>query len=254
MDAATVALAPVRRRMLAAWLVAIVAGACAFQLAGYDSRVLPRPNALEEMAYYPSGRHLESAVLGHGETAADLAWLRAVQYYGEHRRRDNRFVHLEHIFDILTTLAPRFESAYIFGAFALAQEGRDFPAAERLMRKGLDCNPRSGRLAFQTGFLYYVKPGGRDLTHASEYFELASRLPGGPPESARFAAFTRQNAGDLAVAWQLWSRVRANSGNRYMREIAEREMGRIEEAIRTNRRDRAMHHLTTPVVLVKTDS
>ena len=51
--------------------------------------------------------------------------------------------------------------AYVFGAFALAQEGREFPAAERLMFKGLEANPESGELAFELGFLYYVRPGGR---------------------------------------------------------------------------------------------
>lgn len=242
---------PVRRRMLFAWTLALVFGAGAFQLADFMSRALPRTNALEELAYYPSGKHVVPATLGHGNTAADLAWIRAVQYYGEHRHSDNRFAHLAHIFDILTTLAPRFESAYVFGAFSLAQEGRDFPAAERLLRKGLDANPRSGALAFQMGFLYFVRPGGRDLANAAEYFERAARLPGGPSESARFAAYARQNAGDLAVAYQLWARAKENSPNRYFRDIAGREMDRIRVAIARHRKDLAMTHLSTPVVLVK---
>src|SRR5205085_8956976 len=129
---------------------------------------------LEELAYYPSGVHLRPATLGHPDTAADLAWLRAVQYYGEHRVTDNRFDRMQHIFDILTALAPGFLPAYVFAGFALAQEGRDFPAAERLMLKGIHANPRSGMLAFELGFLYYVRPGGRQLDKAAEYFELAS--------------------------------------------------------------------------------
>ncbi len=242
---------PLRLRMMFAWALALCFGAGAFRLADYMSQTLPRANALEELAYYPSGRHVVSAALGHGDTAADLAWIRAVQYYGEHRHSDNRFAHLEHIFDILTTLAPRFESAYVFGSFSLAQEGRDFAAGERLMQKGLDANPRSGALAFQMGFMYFVRSGGRDLAHAAEYFERAAHLPGGPPESARFAAFARQNSGDLAMAYQLWARVKENSANRYMREIADREMDRIQVAIARHRKQLAMSRLTTPVVLIK---
>src|SRR5207237_506395 len=82
----------------------------------------------------------------------------------------------------------------------LAQEGRDFAGAEQLMAKGIEQNPTSGRLAFELGFLYYVRPGGRDLARAGEYFERAARLPGGPPNAARFAAFARQNSGDLVIA------------------------------------------------------
>jgi Flp pilus assembly protein TadD len=211
---------------------------------------LPRPQPLAELSYYPSGFHLRPATFGHAETAAALAWLRAVQYYGEHRATDVRFVKMEHVFDIVTSLAPGFESAYVFGGFALAQEGRNFPAAERLMLKGIAANPRSGRLAFELGFLYYVRPGGRDLTHAAEYFERAARLPNGPPLAAQFAAFARQHAGDLAVAYSLWTRIAEQSPNHYMRDIAEREMHKIRQAWQQNRKELAVRRLSTPGVIV----
>jgi hypothetical protein len=166
-----------------------------------------------------------------------------------HRATDNRFVRMGHVFDILTTLDPSFKPAYSFGAFALAQEGMDFPAAERLMLKGLAANPTSGQLAFQLGFLYYVRPGGRNLEHAADYFEQASRQADAPAPSARFAAFARQNSGDLMGAYELWSHVERNSSNLYLREIAQREMTRIRRALERGHREQAMRRLTTPVVL-----
>lgn len=241
----------VRQRMAMAWAMGLVLCAAACGLAGYAARALPPPRPLEELSYYPSGAHLEPATLGHSESAADLAWLRAVQYYGEHRITDNQFTRMGHVFDILTSLAPGFEAAYEFGAFALAQEGRDFPAAERLMLKGIAANPRSGRLAFQLGFLYYVHPGGRQLRHAAEYFQQAARLPGAPAQAARFAAFARQQSGDLVVAYALWQDVRDHSQNRYLREIAQREMEKIRRGLETGRREIAMPRLPTPVVLIK---
>jgi tetratricopeptide (TPR) repeat protein len=238
-----------RRRFLTAWTAALVLGTGVFTLAGAAWRALPHPQPLEELSYYPSGRFLEPATLGHTATAADLAWLRAVQYYGQHRTTDNQFVRMGHVFDILTALDPAFVPAYSFGAFALAQEGNDFPAAERLMHKGLAANPESGELAFQLGFLYYVRPGGRDLQRAAGYFEQASRQADGPPQSARFAAFARQNSGDLTAAYELWSNVERDSPNRYLREIAQREMARIREALERGHQERAVRHLTTPAVL-----
>ena len=240
---------PRRRRFLTAWTAALVLGTGVFTLADVSWRAVPHPQPLEELSYYPSGRFLGPATLGHAATATDLAWLRAVQYYGQHRTTDNQFVRMGHVFDILTTLDPSFVPAYSFGAFALAQEGRDFPAAERLMLKGLAANPTSGELAFQLGFLYYVRPGGRDLQHAAGYFEQASRQADGPPQSARFAAFARQNSGNLTAAYELWSHVERNSPNRYLREIAQREMAQIREALERGHREQAMQHLTTPVVL-----
>jgi hypothetical protein len=241
---------PRRSRFLVAWAVALVLGTGAFALADAAWRMLPHPQPLEELSYYPSGRSLEPATLGHASTAADLAWLRAVQYYGQHRTSDNQFVRMEHVFDILTTLDPSFLPAYVFGAFALGQEGRDFPAAERLMQKGLAANPASGELAFQLGFLYYVRPGGRDLKRAAEYFEQASRQADGPPESARFAASSRQNAGNLEAAWELWSHVERTSPNHFLREIARREMDEIRQALERGRRGLAVRRMTSPAVLL----
>ena len=241
---------PVRRRVAIAWAFALGFGAAACALAATAHRLLPEANPLEELAYYPSGNHLRAAVFGHDEAAADLAWLRAVQYYGEHRTTDNRFDRMPHVFDILTTLAPRFVSPHVFGAFAMAQEGGDFAGAERLMKKGIDANPKSGRLAFEMGFLYYVRPGGRDLRHAAEYFEQAARQADAPPASARFAAFAHQHAGDLRVAYELWSAVERESPNRFMREIAERNLEDIRAAIAQGRNDLAVRRLTTPRVMV----
>jgi len=237
--------------MTLAWGVALVLGTGACVLADAAWKTLPRPEPLEELSYYPSGEHLRPATLGHAESAADLAWLRAVQYYGEHRRTDMRFTRMDHVFEILTSLSPHFVPAYVFGAFALAQEGFEFERAERLMLKGLEDNPRSGILAFEMGFLYYVRPGGRDLRRAAELFEQAARQPDGPPQSARFAAFARQHAGDLRVAFELWHHVAETSDNLYLREMAEREITRIREAWRTGRTQVAVKRLTTPRVIFR---
>jgi Flp pilus assembly protein TadD len=238
--------------MLVAWAAALALGAGAIATGEAAWRQVPHPRPLEELSYYPSGRHLKAATFGHAESAADLAWLRAVQYYGAHRMTDNQFTQMAHVFDILTSLAPGFQPAYVFGAFALAQEGQDFRQAEALMLKGLDANPASGTLAFQLGFLYYVRPGGRELRRAGEMFERSSRQPDAPPQAARFAAFARQNSGDLRVAHLLWARVAQTSPNAYLREIAEKEMRRIEEALASGRLERARHRLTTPRVLLGT--
>jgi hypothetical protein len=239
-----------RRRFAWCWLVALGAGAATLAVANAAARHVPRAQPLAELSYYPSGTHLKPATLGHAETAADLAWLRAVQYYGEHRATDNRFDHMAHVFDILTSLSPRYEAAYVFGAFALAQEGRNFAAAERLMQLGLERNPRSGTLAFEAGFLYYVRPGGRDLSRAAEYFEQASRQPDAPPQAARFAAFARQAAGELEVAFALWADVYRHSPNPYLRQIAEEKMKEIRDAVEQGEREKARLRLTTPVVRI----
>jgi TPR repeat protein len=141
--------------------------------------------------------------------------------------------------------------SYVFGAFALAQEGRQFEAAERLMLKGLRANPTSAELAFKLGFLYYVRPGGRDLPRAAEYFELAARLPGAPPQARRFAAFARQHSGDLSVAFALWQGVYRETENRYLKAMAEKAMLEIREAMASGRSEDVVRRLSVPRVLLR---
>ncbi len=236
------------RRLAMAWAVALVLGATSYALADVAWRVLPKPQPLEELSYFPSGQALKPATLGHTETAADLAWLRAVQYYGEHRQTDNQFDRMAHVFEVLTSLAPGFEAAHVFGAFALAQEGGNFRAGERLLEKGLAHDPSSGSLAFHLGFLHFVRPGGRDLRKAAEWFEQAARSPQPPPAAARFAAFARQHAGDLLLAREMWAEIRDHNDNQYMREIAQREIERIDEARAAGRHELAVRKMTVPAV------
>jgi tetratricopeptide (TPR) repeat protein len=244
------AIPPFLRRMILAWTLALVSGTAAVQLGNYGWEHVARPQPLEELSYYPTGRHLMPVTLGHSETAADLAWLRAVQYYGAHRMSDNQFTRMEHVFDVLTSLAPNFVPAYVFGGFALAQEGRDFDAASRLMLKGLEANPRSGTLAFQLGFLYYVRPGGRALRRAAEMFERAARQPDAPPQAARFAAYARQHSGDLRVALELWTRVAQDTPNHYLREMAQHEIDRIQAAVAAGRPQQVVRSLPVPQVIL----
>ena len=53
------------------------------------------------------------------------------------------------------------------------------------------------------------------------------------------------------MARALWSEVARLSENRYMREMAEREMARIDEARATGRADVARRRLSTPTVQIR---
>jgi hypothetical protein len=82
-------------------------------------------------------------------------------------------------------------------------------------------------------------------------FERAARQPDPPPQAERFAAFAHQNAGDLRVAYSLWSRVAETSTNQYLREMAAKEMARITDAIASGRAEQARSRLATPRVVVQ---
>jgi tetratricopeptide (TPR) repeat protein len=213
-------------RGIAPWLLALGlwGSACLVESAARERGSSAR---LEELLYYPSGFMVKEASLGYETAAADLGWLRAIQYYGEHRLTDQRFDRIDHVMRIIGDLDPSFLPPYDFGAFVLAQEMKQPDRGLRLLRRGLESNPDSWLLLFETGFLYYVCK--RDPAAAARYFTLAGRMPDHPDYVERFAAFASQRAGDRDLAILLWKRVLA-TGNRYMQEVARREIERLERS------------------------
>lgn len=178
----------------------------------------------EELLYFPSGLFVRQASLGYETAAADALWLRGIQYYGEHRLTDQKYVLIGHVMDIVTELDPAFVQPYSFGAFVMAQELKQPERGLELLERGMRANPENWKLAFEAGFLHYVCR--RDFAAAARFFTLASRMPGHEAYVERFAAFANQRAGNTGMAILLWKQVLA-TGNKYMQDVARRELGRL---------------------------
>jgi tetratricopeptide (TPR) repeat protein len=184
-----------------------------------------------ELTYFPTGPWVRVAALGRARLAADLCWLEAIQYYGKHRRGDQRYDYAETLFRTLTDLDPSFENAYVFGALVLHGDAQAPAAAFALLEKGIERNPSSWRLAFEHGFLAYLE--SKDSRVAVKYLSTAARLPGAPPWVGRLAAFAATKAGDRELSLEMWRRVLENSENDEVRRIARsrlRELGAPEAA------------------------
>jgi hypothetical protein len=188
----------------------------------------------EELMYFPSGRFLKQAAMGHEVLMADLAWLRAVQYYGEHKQTDQNYEMAGHIFDVVTTLDPLFRNAYLFGGLVLAQDAGDVGKGAELLRRGVVNIPDDWLLPFELGFVYYICSA--DMPQAHRWFMEASARPGHPEYVERFAAFTAARSGDLHTALQLWGYLYESTENAYVRQMAEERirdlMSKIDEASR----------------------
>ena len=210
---------------LAPFLVAcaLLAGADGLDAAGKRSF---RSAGGDELLYYPSGLMVRQAALGYETAAADVAWLRGIQYYGEHRLTDQKFDMIGHVMEIVAELDPSFIQPYVFGAFVLAQEMKQPERGLLLLDRGRSANPDDWMLVFEVGFLHYVCR--HDYDAAARYFTWASRMPGHEEYVERFAAFANNRAGRRDLAVLLWKRVEA-TGNEYMRDVARKELHRLTD-------------------------
>jgi hypothetical protein len=194
---------------------------------------------LEEMLYFPSGTFIEEVSLGYNLLIADLVWIRAIQYFGEHHLTDLKYLHLYHILDILTTLDRKFIHGYTFGGFLLEHSAQEPDNADRLLHKGEFHNPHSWEIPFVRGFIYYIFRG--EKREAIHFFLRASRKPAAPEMCKRFASFTYQKLGDKYMAFKLWQDIYENTTNRFERETAERYMKEMYVLIQLDSLNVAFH-------------
>jgi tetratricopeptide (TPR) repeat protein len=190
-----------------------------------------REKAAAEMAYFPSGRFVSEASIEFQSLAADLIWLRGIQYYGYHLMSDRKYEWLGHVFDILTSLDPRFIGAYHFGGITLAWDaGKPHEAIDFLV-KGMKANPMSWQIPFDAGFICYMLL--HDYGRASAFFEVASKMPNAWFILARWAAIAKSKSGDYQTAREMWLDILRGTENRKLKELVVRQLTilKLEETL-----------------------
>jgi tetratricopeptide (TPR) repeat protein len=195
--------------------------------------------ASDEETLYMTRRAVSRVVFAHRPLAADLYWIRALQYYGGLSRASNARDALEPppalakeppptydllypLLDITTTLDPRFRIAYRYGAIFLAEPyplGPNRPdLAITLLRKAVDTMPDKWSYWHDIGFVYYWNT--HDYVKAAEAFNRAADLPDAPWWLRSMAATTLARGGQRVASRMLWTQMYASATDDRAREAA----------------------------------
>lgn len=167
--------------------------------------------AQEEVLYLWSGQHVRRMFPGFESLAADVYWLRTVQYFGGTKvfsgRRD--FALLRPLIEITTTLDPRLEIAYRYGAVFLSEPppggaGRAQEGVE-ILERGVHNLPQSWRLREQLGFFRYLFL--HDAHGAAATLLEAAEIPGSAFWLRTLAADLLGKGGDRADARRMWQQM-----------------------------------------------
>lgn len=203
--------------------------------------------------YLPSGKFVEQASLGYRELAADLVWFQAVQYFGGFARSEHDLLYFNGLIDIVNELDPHFVFPYIFGAVVMAQDMGDLNRGVTVLKRGMRSNPEVYELPFEIGFLYYTV--ARNDSSAAQYFDLASRLPGGKDRGGRFAAFVYSKAGHLETSVRMWEEIARDTDQPYMRDLAKHYIEKLQHEAATQGDDEKQGdaHAKPPVTGKKND-
>jgi tetratricopeptide (TPR) repeat protein len=164
-------------------LIIVVGLGLLYPIERWISRTSPREVISEETLFFSSGKTIKKMSLGLEGLAADIYWIRAVQYFGRKlidsgqplsaaASSNIRMDLLAPLLNIIVELDPHHISAYRFGAIFLPE--RDLAAAIDLLEKGIRENPNEWRL-YQD--IAYINWQAGDYEKAAEWYERGSRIP-----------------------------------------------------------------------------
>ena len=227
------------RTLVAAVLLGVVITTSQLRI----DQILPPAPESERLAVW-SGPVSRALSFGFADLWSDITWLRAVQYAGSQRKfADNKtFKNLRPLLNLTTDLDPRYDVAYRYGAFFLAESPPlgpgDLAGSLALLRKGLVAMPDNWQLLQWSAFCrsFY----GGDSAGAADDALLASKIPGAPSFMGALAAAYRRASGDLDAAEVLFRQMIQNpeeylqtSGKRGLEQVASLRQARVvEEALR----------------------
>jgi tetratricopeptide (TPR) repeat protein len=174
----------------------------------------------DELMYLPESHVLRAASLGYTNVVADFIWLRAIQYYGEHRLTDRNYPQAERLFQSIYDLDPAFKGATRFGALILAQDAGNAKGALALLERAERDHPHAWEYPFDQGFIR--QSISKEYAAASRDYTRASKKPGAPDLAARLAGLSATRLGDREAAREVWQQILADPPNELTRRIAER--------------------------------
>ena len=231
------------RALAGAILAAVLIGAAASLEAVREIRY-PDPPPTKESLYLTSGTAARRLSIGYSALAADLYWIRAIQYYGGVRQRLDQaaaqhtrnasgepdFELLYPLLDLTTTLDPRFNIAYRFGSIFLAEPspgGAGRPdLAIALLEKGLRERPDRWEYMQDIGFVHYW--WRKDFQAAARWFDKASQVPGAPWFLRSLAAVTLAEGGDRRSSRTMWTAIRESAEVDWLKNDAERRLQQLD--------------------------
>jgi hypothetical protein len=187
----------------------------------------------DELLYIQSPDTMQRMALSYDSLLADVYWIRTVQYYGGTRLTADpgqRYELLFPLLDLTTSLEPRFNVAYLFGAVFLAEDPPGGPGrpdlAIRLLEKGLRAQPTKWEFAQSIGFVHYW--WREDYAQAADWFTRASELPNAPFWMKSIAATTLAEGGNRQSSRLLWEQAARSAPTDALRGEAVRRLQQLD--------------------------
>lgn len=179
-----------KKWLLPVALSLLLSGAVFFNRQGH--RLTAAGESQNPLYFVPQASMVRPFLLGFDQVAADLIWLRALGYSADEMLAHGSLRFIEPLADLIVSLDPRFEKAYLWGSVILvygsgAPTIKEVNASNRLLKRGIavlqsiDYWPATRftwRLPFNIAFNYWSEAG--DVVRGAYYLRQAASFPSAP--------------------------------------------------------------------------
>jgi tetratricopeptide (TPR) repeat protein len=179
------------------------------------------PPTISEGSLYLSGATIKRMSLGLDALAADVYWIRTVQYFGRKMIDSSQPLSaaasqnismdlLAPLLNVIVTLDPHHIPAYRFGAIFLPE--RDLAAAVALLEKGIRENPNEWRMYQDLAYIYWQAGNGKTgeeqagyYAKAAEWYQKGSEVPGAMWWLRDLAGYMKIAGGSREMAYAIYT-------------------------------------------------
>jgi hypothetical protein len=180
----------------------------------------------EELLYLPNEKLLNHFTGGMDSVVADLLWLQCIQYTAKEFRGDNKYIWLNHMTDTITRLDPYFVDVYRYGGIFMASLKADSDGSVNLMQRGMIHNPDAWVLPYEIAMVYLLnrKDNPDSPARAAQYLHLAVATDTAPEFVVELASNIAKQHDLDAFERAMWEDMAKNSGEKMMRQLAQRKL------------------------------
>ena len=169
--------------------------------------------AESEIIYVPDLRQMRLMTLGYNQAAADILWLRTLEYFALHFRSDRRYPWLEFFLEQIVALDPGFTKVYHWAGVNVLY-GRRFTnenveRSNHFYELALKQNPDDFEAAYRIGFNHYFEMHSKDKDIERQfrekglsYFERTANTPGAPERVRKLIAAVSSKLGKHQLSLQ----------------------------------------------------
>ncbi|HLG13736.1 MAG TPA: hypothetical protein VJH03_04300 [Blastocatellia bacterium] len=213
--------------------VIVIGVAALYPMQRWIDRTTPREAISEETLYFASGETIRKMTVGLDGLAADIYWIRAVQYFGRKfvasgkplSAASSKGISMEllaPLLNIVVSLDPHHIPAYRFGAIFLPE--RDLSSAVSLLERGVRENPDEWRLYQDLGYIHWQ---AGDYLKAADWYERGGKVLGARDWMTDLAGLMRIRGGSRDTARAIYLGY-SSSEDRNIRAQAEMRLRQLK--------------------------